>query len=157
VNRRDQKTPRTTSASWIAVVALLAAGVSWSDARGGAQSPTTVTFPNGVVYAVEVPQTPEAQRRGLMFRAHLAPRSGMLFVFPETALHAFWMKNCLIALDLVWLDETRRVVAIQAEAPPCPDDPCQIYRPSIPSRYVLEIAGGAAAREKLTVGSAVRF
>ena len=117
----------------------------------------TVTLPNGVVYAVEIPRTPEARERGLMFRRDLPPRTGMLFVFDSTGRYAFWMKNCLIPLDLVWLDETKRVVAILPDTPPCKADPCPIYQFDVPTRYVLEIAGGAAAREGLTVGQAVKF
>jgi uncharacterized membrane protein (UPF0127 family) len=122
-----------------------------------APAPTRVTLPSGAVYAVEVPQTKEARERGLMFRSRLAPRTGMLFVFPAVDRHAIWMKNCLVALDLVWLDDDKRVVAIEAEAPPCAKDPCPIYEPPIPSRYVLELPTGAARLERLVVGSVLRF
>lgn len=136
-----------------AALALLAASVSWA----APPAPTRVTLPSGAVYAVEVPQTQAARERGLMFRPRLAPRTGMLFIFPAVARHAIWMKNCLIALDLVWLDDAKRVVAIEAEAPPCAKDPCPIYEPPIPSRYVLELPAGAARLEGLAVGSVVRF
>jgi uncharacterized membrane protein (UPF0127 family) len=136
-----------------AALALLAASVSWA----ASPAPTRVTFPSGVVYAVEVQQTREARERGLMFRPRLAPRTGMLFVFPAVDRHAIWMRNCLIALDLVWLDDDRRVVAIEAEAPPCAKDPCPIYEPPIPSRYVLELPAGAAQAEGLAVGGVLRF
>jgi hypothetical protein len=136
-----------------AALALLAASVAWAAGPG----PTRVTLPSGAVYAVEVPQTKEARERGLMFRPRLAPRTGMLFVFPAVDRHAIWMKNCLIALDLVWLDDDKRVVAIEAGAPPCAKDPCPIYEPPIPSRYVLELPTGAARLERLVVGSVVRF
>ncbi len=137
------------------VAVLLAAG----PASGGKapKGPSRVTLPNGAVYAVEVPQTREGQERGLMFRARLEPRTGMLFVFPTLDRHPIWMKNCLIPLDLVWLDDAKRVVAIREEAPPCAADPCPIYRSPAPSRYVLEISAGAAKREGLTLGSLVKF
>ena len=136
-----------------AALALLAASVSWA----APPAPTRVTLPSGVVYAVEVPQTKEARERGLMFRPRLAPRTGMLFIFPVLGWHAIWMKNCLIALDLVWLDDDKRVVAIEAGAPPCAKDPCPIYEPPIPSRYVLELPAGAAQAEGLAVGGVLRF
>ena len=116
-----------------------------------------MTLPSGAVYAVEVPQTKEARERGLMFRPRLAPRTGMLFIFPTVARHAIWLKNCLIALDLVWMDDAKRVVAIEAEAPPCAKEPCPIYEPPIPSRYVLELPAGAAQAEGLAVGGVLRF
>ncbi len=134
-------------------LALLAASVLWA----APPAPTRVTLPSGAVYAVEVPQTQVARERGLMFRPRLAPRTGMLFIFPTVDRHAIWMKNCLIALDLVWMDDAKRVVAIETGAPPCAKDPCQIYNPAIPSRYVLELPAGAARLERLAVGSVVRF
>jgi uncharacterized membrane protein (UPF0127 family) len=117
----------------------------------------TVTLPNGAVYSVEIPRTPEARERGLMFRANLPPRTGMLFIFDATGRYAFWMKNCLIPLDLIWLDESKVVVAILPDTPPCKADPCPIYQFDVPARYVLEIAGGAAHREGLAVGHVLKF
>lgn len=136
---------------------LLAVAVSLA-ATGAPQADRgTVTLPNGTVYAVEIPRTPEARERGMMFRSTVPPRTGMLFVFNATGRYAFWMKNCLVPLDLIWLDESKRVVAILPEAPPCTADPCPIYQFDVPSRYVLEIAGGAAKRESLTVGQTLKF
>ena len=143
----------------IAVVAVVLLVAAWSVAATGAPQADrgTVTLPNGTIYAVEIPRTPEARERGMMFRSRLPPRTGMLFVFETTGRYAFWMKNCLIALDLIWLDDTKRIVAILPDAPPCKADPCPIYQFDVPSRYVLEIAGGAAAREKLRLGDALKF
>jgi uncharacterized membrane protein (UPF0127 family) len=114
-------------------------------------------LPNGAVYAVEIPRTEDARQRGLMFRADLPHRTGMLFVFETTGRYGFWMKNCLISLDLVWINEAKRVVAILPETPPCKSDPCPIYQFDVPTRYVLEIPSGAAKREGLVVGSVLRF
>ena len=117
----------------------------------------TVTLPTGVVYSVEIPHTQQARERGLMFRASLPPRTGMLFVFDTTGQYAFWMKNCLIPLDLIWLDESKRIVAILPDTPPCKADPCPIYQFDVPARYVLEIAGGGARREGLALGQVLKF
>lgn len=134
----------------VAVLSVAAAGNPQAD-RG------IVTLPNGAIYAVEIPRTPEARQRGMMFRSKVPPRTGMLFVFETTGRYPFWMKNCLISLDLIWLDESKRIVAILPEAPPCKADPCPIYQFDVPSRYVLEIAGGAAKREGLAVGQVAKF
>ena len=40
------------------------------------------------------------REQGLMYRSHLAPSEGMLFVFNENAVHCFWMKNTLIPLSI---------------------------------------------------------
>ena len=88
-----------------------------------------------------------------MFRESLPERSGMLFLFRDAAPHQFWMKNTMIPLDIVWLDDSGRVVFVSANTPPSPRTPART-RPAVPARGVLEIAGGMAAKEKVTVGSA---
>lgn len=139
---------------WVAVTVL---GPPGSHAASAPAERASITFPNGAVYRVEIPRDKRERERGLMFRRKLPARTGMLFVFPASDRHPIWMKNCKIALDLIWLDDARRIVAILPEAPPCPGDPCPIYQPDRPSRYVLEIAAGAAKREGLVVGSLIQF
>lgn len=141
----------------VAALIVLVTSSACSSAGNPQLDRGTVTMPNGTVYSVEIPRTPEARERGLMFRESLAPRTGMLFVFDTTAQHAFWMKNCLIPLDLIWLDETKRVVAVLPDTPPCKADPCPIYQVAVPARYVLEVAGGAAQREGVAAGSVLKF
>jgi uncharacterized membrane protein (UPF0127 family) len=114
-----------------------------------------VVLPSGAVYAVELARTPEEQAQGLMFRESLSQRSGMLFLFGDGAPHQFWMKNTMIPLDIVWLDESGRVLFVSANTPPCRADPCPNYGPEVPAPTVLEIAGGMAAKEGVTVGSRI--
>jgi uncharacterized membrane protein (UPF0127 family) len=114
-----------------------------------------VVLPSGTVYAVELARTPEEQAQGLMFRESLPKRTGMLFLFTDAAPHQFWMKNTMIPLDIVWLDGSGRVLFVSADTPPCRADPCPNYGPEVPSPTVLEIAGGMAAKEKVTVGSRI--
>ena len=110
-------------------------------------------MPSGAVYSVELALTPEDQGLGLMYRESLPERTGMLFIFPEAAPHHFWMKNTMIPLDMIWMDESGKVVFISANTPPCKADPCPNYGPDSPARTVLEIAGGKAQAEGITVGS----
>ena len=104
-----------------------------------------VFLPGGKAVTVELAVTDAERARGLMFREKLLPDQGMLFVFGEDGFHSFWMKNTLIALDLVWLDAARRVIHIEADVPPCREEPCPTYGPKIPARYVLELRSGSAA------------
>ena len=116
-----------------------------------------VVLPSGAVYTVELARTPEEQAQGLMFRESLPGRTGMLFLFPDASPHQFWMKNTMIPLDLVWLDGSGRVLFVSANTPPCRADPCPTYGPEVPAATVLEIAGGTAAKEQVTVGSRISF
>jgi uncharacterized protein len=116
-----------------------------------------VVLPSGEVYRVEIARTPEEQALGLMFRESLPERSGMLFLFTDAGPHKFWMKNTMIPLDMIWMDGAGRVLFVSADTPPCKADPCGNYGPDVPAASVLEIAGGLAAKEKVTVGSTIRF
>jgi uncharacterized membrane protein (UPF0127 family) len=115
-----------------------------------------IALPSGAVYRLELALTPEDQAQGLMFRENLPEKTGMLFVFPESAPHHFWMKNTMIPLDMIWMDDAGRVVFISANTPPCTADPCPTYGPNAPARRVLEIAGGAAAKEGVRVGEVLK-
>ena len=81
----------------------------------------------------------------------------MLFPFADQGVHKFWMKNTMIPLDIIWMDGAGRVLFVSAETPPCKADPCPNYGPDVPAASVLEIAGGMAAKEKVTVGSTIRL
>ena len=106
---------------------------------------------------VELALTPEEHERGLMFRPRLRPDHGMLFLFAETSYQSFWMKNTLIKLDLVFLDEKGTVVDVIPEALPCTSDPCPQYTSRAPARAVLELAGGAAVVHRIGPGATLRF
>jgi len=129
-------------------------------ASTGASSSTAgprAVMPSGAVYRLELALTPEDQAQGLMFRESLPPNTGMLFVFPASEPHHFWMKNTMIPLDMIWMDESGKVIFVSANTPPCKADPCPTYGPDGPARQVLEIAGGMAAKEKITAGSTLTF
>ena len=157
---------RKNAAPLLAVVLLwTACGAAGNPGRpAAAPSPTptppagpTVEMPSGAVYRVEVARTPEEQAQGLMFRESLAPRTGMIFLFGEPAVHRFWMKNTMIPLDMIWMDATGKVVFVSANTPPCQADPCPSYGPDAPIASVLEIAGGMAEREAIKPGATLKF
>ncbi len=114
-------------------------------------------MPSGAVYRLELALTPEEQAQGLMYRESLPDRTGMLFVFSEDAPHHFWMMNTMIPLDMIWMDASGKVLFVSADTPPCKAEPCATYGPDTPARQVLEIAGGMAAREKVTVGAQLKL
>ena len=117
-----------------------------------ADSGPRIQMPSGAVYVIELALTPEQQEQGLMFRESLPEKTGMLYVFPETAPHHFWMKNTMIPLDMIWMDAAGTVLFVSADTPPCKADPCATYGPGFPAKSVLELAGGMAVKEGVTVG-----
>jgi uncharacterized membrane protein (UPF0127 family) len=106
------------------------------------------------VVHVEVAANDNDRARGLMFRRELPPDHGMIFVFDKSEEHGFWMHNTLIPLDMIFLDEDRRVVGVVANAAPRTDTPRTVGKPS---RYVIEVAGGEAAVHAVGPGAQVAF
>jgi len=109
-----------------------------------------VVFDNGASFTVEIAKTQEEKTRGLMFRDFMPEDHGMLFVFDDFAPRSFWMKNTLIPLDIVFIDDNMAVVDVQT-ALPCKEDPCPTYRAR--AKYVLEINAGAAEKNNIRNGS----
>ena len=116
-----------------------------------------VEFPRGRRFTAEIADTPERWARGYMFRREIGDSEAMVFVFPEAGFHPFWMKNTLVPLDMIWMDDAFTVVHLQDAAPPCRRDPCPSYGPPRKVRYVLEVRGGIAAREGLKIGERLRI
>jgi uncharacterized membrane protein (UPF0127 family) len=104
-------------------------------------------------FRVELALTPEEQARGLMFREELARMAGMLFVYDRVQPLAFWMRNTLIPLDMIFLDETGTVIDVHAEAIPLDETP---IRSDAPGLAVLEINGGMAKRLGIGPGDELR-
>ena len=117
---------------------------------------TTVTLSPDLKIEAELAYTDETRSRGLMFRESLPSDSGMLFIFPFVDQHGFWMKNTLIPLDIIWINERKEIVYITT-AEPCKADPCNSYVPMQKSKYVLELNGGFAKKHNLKVGTRLEF
>lgn len=116
-----------------------------------------VVLPDGFVISVEIANDDELRARGLMFRDHLDPGTGMLFFFAEDGHYPFWMKNTRIPLDMIWIDSQRRVAHVKSRVPPCEVENCPSYPPNVQARYVLELAGGEAEKHGLKAGDTIRF
>jgi len=95
------------------------------------------------VIQLEVARSPEEQAMGLMFRPRLDDNRGMLFPFKPARPVSFWMKNVVIALDMVFLRDGT-VVDIASNVPPCKAEPCPVYGPPSPVDQVIELRGGRA-------------
>ena len=101
---------------------------------------------------VEIADTPSKFSQGLMYRTYLAKEHGMLFKFPYSKAWAFWMKNTLIPLDIIWLNENKRVIYFLDKVQPCINSSeCPLYSPlnTNKAKYVLEL--GAGERERLHI------
>lgn len=104
----------------------------------------------------EVVDTDLMRQRGLMFRERLSENGGMLFVFDKLARYSFWMKNMLIPLDIIWINQDKTIVEITKNVLPCEKD-CPSIIPATLCQYVLEVNSGFADKNQLKVGDKVFF
>lgn len=114
-----------------------------------------LSAPQGdVAVAVEIVSTPAQIERGLMFREHLPPDQGMLFLMKEEREWPFWMRNTLIPLDMIFIAGDMTVAGVVENAEPRTETLRTVGKPSL---YVLEVNGGFSAAHKLTAGAKVQF
>jgi len=113
--------------------------------------------PDGHAFRLEIASTPEQVAQGYMFREKVSRDEGMLFVFPNSDFHSFWMKNCLVSLDIIWLSDELSIVHLEQQVPACRKDPCPGYPSMSKARYVLEIASGGARKHGIQVGEKIRI
>ncbi len=155
MNRR-----RSLAACSLAIFALCACRASSPSLDRDAAPPpgprVLVESPSGrsASVAVEVMRTEAERERGLMFRQKLGADEGMLFLFPQSGDHAFWMKNTLIPLDMIFIAESGTVVGVVADADPMSTTPRSV---GAASRYVLEVNGGWSAGHGVAREDRVRF
>lgn len=104
-------------------------------------------------FEVEIADTPASRNQGLMNRPSMPRFSGMLFIYESPTRASFWMRNTLIPLDMLFVDETGLVTRIHENAVPLDETPIfggdQVL-------MVLEFNGGMAARLGITEGSQLR-
>lgn len=105
------------------------------------------------VFKAEMAVTEEQMRIGMMFRTSAPPGTGMMFDYGgERAGVAFWMKNTLIPLDIIYINGRGTIVRI-VNAKPLDETPLPA---AAPTRAVFEIAGGTAAQLGIKAGDRVR-
>ena len=118
-----------------------------------------VTLPDGFVVEALVADTPAKQERGLMFVTDLPENKGMLFVFDQEQELAFWMKNTLIDLDMVFMGADKKVTSLESEVPHSytytPDD--EVAYAVGYGQYVLELASKTAHKHQVAPTSQLTF
>jgi uncharacterized protein len=118
------------------------------------------TAADQVTITVELADSQQQRAYGLMERPSLPANRGMLFTYPgqQDADSGFWMYRTLIPLDIAFLDETGRIVAIEQMQPCEAANPrlCPIYSPGVPYVAALEVNRGFFGQHGIQVGDRVR-
>lgn len=93
-------------------------------------------------YKVEIADTSEKQKKGLMGRESLPEDQGMLFIYDEPQDLSYWMKNTLISLDIIFIDDDMEVVSVK-QGQPMSEEP--ITENDV--QYVLEVNSNSGIEE----------
>jgi uncharacterized membrane protein (UPF0127 family) len=104
-------------------------------------------------------------RRGLMDRQDIPTGTGMLFVFKTQQVHQFWMANCLIDIDVLFIDGQGRIASMhrmKAESPRSPTESVsayeqrmKMYSSRIPVRFAIELPAGSIDAMGVRAGESV--
>lgn len=123
--------------------------------------PSSVSLPvekltiGGEVFTVELAFQQHSRLRGLMFRESLPANAGMLFLFDREKPRSFYMKNCLIDLDILFIKADGEIALISTMKTPEPGKPLIYYPCEIPVKYVLELPAGTAQRLGIKAGQKI--
>jgi uncharacterized membrane protein (UPF0127 family) len=121
----------------------------------------------GQRFEVELAANDTSRRRGLGGRTRLLPGTGMLFVHTDDEIRGYWMYDCLIDIDVAFLDQKGRIVAMhrmKREAPRRASEYQDMYQRRLkrytslrPARYALELPPGDLSRLKLEIGQTIHL
>lgn len=108
---------------------------------------------------LEVADNETERAEGLMNTTDLGKHEGMLFIFPDQEMRSFWMKNTLIPLDMIFLNEDREVINVETAYPEpnTSDEDLKIYRSERPAKYVIEVNAGFAENYSITEGTKISW
>lgn len=103
---------------------------------------------------IEIADSDYERTRGLMYRHSLPDNAGMLFIFDRADVRSFWMRNTYIPLDIVFIDEQKRVVAIATGTEPLSYAPISSTKKT---RYVVEVNAGFCKKHGISVGDRITY
>jgi len=115
----------------------------------------------GETWILELALDDESIRRGLMYRESIPDDGGMLFIFPDSDYRSFWMANCLIDIDLIFLDSRGTITALHEMKIEDPQEPGESelaynarlknYESGFPARFAIELPAGSIKRLQLRI------
>lgn len=103
---------------------------------------------------IEFAESEYETQTGLMYRRRMENTEAMLFIFPDVAMHSFYMKNTEIPLDIIFIDEKMNIVSFQENAEPFNENGLSSR---VPVKYVLEVNAGLVKEWSLAIGDQIAF
>ena len=103
---------------------------------------------------IEIADNDYERQLGLMNRNKMDENQGMLFIFPEQEKLSFWMRNTLIPLDMIFVNDQKKIVTIHKDTKTLSD---QSYPSSEPAKYVVEVLAGFTDKHNIKVGDKINW
>ncbi|WP_445381535.1 DUF192 domain-containing protein [Robiginitalea sp. IMCC43444] len=103
---------------------------------------------------IEIAETPYERETGLMYRKSMQEDQGMLFIFENEQPRSFYMKNTLISLDILFINQDLEVISIARNTEPLNDNGIPSGNPA---RYVLEVNAGLSDQWGIQEGDLISF
>ncbi len=118
--------------------------------------PTTTIMLAGTVYDLWIADDDAKLQRGLSGVDRLPPNGGLLMKFPHDDTWGIWMKDMKVPIDIIWLNQHKRVVYIVKNASP-ELSTTMTFNPKEPARYVLELPAGSVDKAAIKSGNFASF
>jgi uncharacterized membrane protein (UPF0127 family) len=111
---------------------------------------------NEVITAIdiEIADDDAELQQGMMYRDTMAANTGMLFLMGTEELQAFWMKNTIVPLDILFVGSDRRIVSISRNCKPFSLEQIPSGKPAL---FVVEVNGGYAEKHGIKIGDYISF
>lgn len=110
--------------------------------------------PDPLTIDIEVADTETKRNQGLMYRRQMAQNHGMLFIMEEMKIQSFYMRNTHVSLDIIYVDDQKKIVSIQKNTTP-------LSEKSLPSTgdalYVVEVNAGYTDTYNIQEGDTIAF
>jgi uncharacterized protein len=103
---------------------------------------------------IEIADTEYERQLGLMNRKEMDELQGMLFIFPKQTYQSFWMRNTLISLDILFVNENFKVVTIHKNTQTLSD---KSYPSDQPAKYVVEVIAGFTDKYNIVEGDKINW
>lgn len=154
-NPKKTKSAPKKRTTFVIVSIIILAGFAAVALSGSSPSESARVTVNGATVRVEIADTPRERSQGLSGRPSLKKGTGMLFLFDDSGMHEFHMKDMRFGIDIIWMNQDREIVDITRSVSPgtYPDT----FSPSKPARYVLEVPAGFSQEHAVSIGDTVSF
>ncbi len=167
VHRDPRNLIRRPAALLGVVLAAAVCAAGEPEISGPKEPPREEIVIAGEVFKLEIAADARSRARGLMEREEIDEHGGMLFIYRDVRRRSFWMKNCLVDIDLIYLNANGRVVQCHKmkKVPPRGEDETEgayewrlkPYRSRRSAQFVIELKAGSIERLKIKPGQTIEL